>query len=316
MSNKKIIVTGGAGFIGSNLVSALLKKENKIYVFDNFSTGKDFNLDNKNPNLRIYNQELTHNFKLWPQIEADEIYHFAANADVRGGQYNREIDFEQNLKVTKSICDYAVLNGIKKVVFASSATVYGEPLIFPTPEKNKSRQTSIYGASKLAAESFIEAYSEYGDFKSYIFRFVSWTGPRYSHGVIYDFVKKLKKDPYNLEILGDGRQTKSYLDVDDGVEGVIKLSNIDIDKSIVYNLGHDDKINVIDLANIVIKEMGLANVNFTFAGGSRGWVGDSPLVHLDTNLAKSHGWRANISLENTIKRTVNYLLKDEKRLFR
>ena len=168
----------------------------------------------------------------------------------------------------------------------------------------------------MAAESFIEAYSEYKDFKSYIFRFVSWTGPRYSHGVIYDFIKKLKKDPKRLEILGDGNQTKSYLDVLDGINGVLSLSNVDIDKSIVFNLGHDDKINVIDLANIVIKEMNLENVEFYFSGGKRGWVGDSPLVHLDTSLAKSYGWHANISLEDTIKRTVNYLMEDNKRIFR
>lgn len=313
---KKIIITGGAGFIGSNIVNELSKEDNIIYIFDNFSTGRFENIPNNNKRIILHQFDLREDITSWPQIKADIIYHFAANADVKGGEKNRNIDFEQNLSVTKSVCDYSVLNKIRKFVFSSSATVYGEPKLFPTPESYVSSQTSVYGASKLSAESFIQAYSEYGEFKSCIFRFVSWTGPGYSHGVIYDFVKKLIKNPARLEILGDGKQTKSYLDVYDGVRGVIKLSEASSLKTKTYNLGHIETMNVIDLAKIIIKEMNLKDVELVFTGGEKGWIGDAPFVHLDTSLANQNGWKPEISINDSIVRTVKYLLDDKKRLFR
>ena len=314
---KSIIVTGGAGFIGSNIVKYLysLGKNYTIHIFDNLSTGRVENIL-IDKNIIFHEIDLRSNISQWPQINAIEIYHFAANADVRGGESNRNIDLEQNLLVTKSVCDYAVFNKIKKLIFASSATVYGEPKIFPTPEETSASQTSVYGASKLAAESFIQAYSEYGEFESYIFRFVSWTGIGYSHGVIYDFVNKLLKDPTRLEILGDGKQTKSYLDVSDGIRGVFNLSRTSDKKTNTFNLGHHQTMNVIDLAKIVTKQMQLENVDFIFTGGSRGWIGDSPFVHLDTKLANDNGWIPEISIDESIIRTVKYLLEDKKRLFR
>lgn len=314
---KNIIVTGGAGFIGSNIVRYLhdLRKDFIIHIFDNLSTGRIENvLIDKD--IIFHEIDLRLDINKWPQIHASEIYHFAANADVRGGENNRNIDLEQNVLVTKSICDYAVVNKIKKLIFASSATVYGEPKIFPTPEETSATQTSVYGASKLAAESYIQAYSEYGEFDSYIFRFVSWTGVGYSHGVIYDFVNKLLKDPHRLEILGDGKQTKSYLDVSDGIRGVFDLSRKSDNKTTTYNLGHHQTMNVIDLAKIIIKQMQLENVEFIFTGGNRGWIGDSPFVHLDTELANNKGWIPKVSIHESIIRTVDYLLEDKKRLFR
>ena len=220
---QNILVTGGAGFIGSNLVSELLKNnQNRVYVFDNLSTGRLENLELKNPLLFFFNIDLLSNYEDWPVISnLNYLYHLSANADVRGGVQDREIDFKQNVIVTKSVCDYAKTNNCKHLVFASSATVYGEPDIFPTPESSFLRQTSIYGASKLAGEAFVQAYSEYADFKSSIFRFVSWIGVGYSHGVIYDFYKKLVLNPKELEILGDGNQSKSFLDVQDGVRGIL-----------------------------------------------------------------------------------------------
>ena len=193
------IVTGGAGFIGANVVSSLLKKGFNVHVFDNLSTGNLKNLDLSK--LKFYKFDLKENFKNWPKINASKIFHFAANADVRGGLFNYDIDFNENLMVTKNVCDYAVECKIKNLIFASSATVYGEPSVFPTPENCISSQTSLYGASKLSCESFIQAYSNYGLFRSTIFRFVSWIGRGYSHGVIYDFVEKLLCNTEFLEIL-------------------------------------------------------------------------------------------------------------------
>ena len=308
------IVTGGAGFIGANLVSALLKKGFNVYVFDNLSTG---NIKNLNQDLiTFYEIELKDDFKKWPKIKATYLFHFAANADVRGGLLNHEVDLNENLLVTKNCCDYAVLNKISNFIFASSATVYGEPNLFPTPEDVCYPQTSLYGASKISCEAFIQAYSNYGYFKSTIFRFVSWIGKGYSHGVIYDFVQKLLNNSNELEILGDGNQIKSYLDVRDGLLGVLDISEIQNSNSAVFNLGHDEKMNVLDLANIVCDEMNLTKVKYRFTGGERGWIGDSPMVHLDTSKAKELGWFPQIKIEEGIRETVRYLLTEESRRFR
>ena len=312
--NSEVIITGGAGFIGANLVKALLNKGFKIHVFDNLSTGniKNLPLDK----IEFYNIDLKKSWHTWPSIQASHIYHLAANADVRGGFKDHHIDLNENLLVTKNVCDYSIKNDIRNFIFSSSATVYGEPDIFPTPESLISNQTSLYGASKISCEAFIQAYSNYGYFKSTIFRFVSWTGYGYSHGVIYDFVKKLLKNSSKLEILGDGKQVKSYLDVKDGLDGVINIPNINNEVSSVFNLGHYETMNVRDLADIVCDEMDLNKVNYEFAGGERGWIGDSPQVHLDTKKATSYGWAPKITIENSIRNTVKYLLSSDSKRFR
>ena len=312
-----ILVTGGAGFIGSNLVSELLKNnQNRVYVFDNLSTGRLENLELKNPLLFFFNIDLLSNYEDWPVISnLDYLYHLSANADVRGGVQDREIDFKQNVIVTKSVCDYAKTNNCKHLVFASSATVYGEPDIFPTPESSFLRQTSIYGASKLAGEAFVQAYSEYADFKSSIFRFVSWIGVGYSHGVIYDFYKKLVRNPKELEILGDGNQSKSFLDVQDGVRGIIDLTKHDKNTEI-FNLGHTEVMNINQLAKIICNYLKLNNTKFIYTGSKRGWIGDSPLVHLDISKANSFGWVPKVSIQKGIINTLNFLTANKENIYR
>lgn len=312
--NSEVIVTGGAGFIGANIVKSLLSKGFKVHVFDNLSTGNIKNLPLEM--IQLYNLDLKNDWRTWPKIKASSIYHFAANADVRGGINDHNVDMNENLLVTKNACDFSIANKIKNFIFASSATVYGEPDIFPTPENYFTKQTSLYGASKISCEAFIQAYSNYGYFKSTIFRFVSWIGYGYSHGVIYDFVKKLLKNKTKLDILGDGKQVKSYLDVRDGVNGVINISELHNEKSLIFNLGHFETMNVRDLADIVCDEMNLSQVEYKFTGGERGWIGDSPLVHLETKEAKKYGWTATISIEDSIRDTVRYLLSEDERRFR
>ncbi len=313
---RKILVTGGAGFIGSNLINELLKEDNIIFVFDNLSTGRLQNLQLQNKNLSFYQLDLMSHIKDWPVInELDYIFHFSANADVSGGAENRDIDLQQNLLVTKSVCDYAKINKSKHVVFASSAAVYGEPEIFPTPEDSRTKQTSMYGASKLASEAFIQAYSEYGDFKSSIFRFVSWIGHGYSHGVIYDFYKKLQLNKSYLDILGDGTQRKSFLDVSDGVKGIISLIKHD-NKSEIFNLGHNEIMSVRDLADIVCQSLQIGDIKYNFSNQQRGWIGDSPLVLLDTSKAKSYGWEPKVSIKQGILNTINYLKQDKTNIYR
>jgi len=209
-----------------------------------------------------------------------------------------------------SVLEAMRVQSVKEIVFTSSATVYGEPGRFPTPEDQPLIQTSLYGASKLAAEALIQAYGEYFGIRSWCFRFVSWIGERYSHGVVRDFVQKLIRNPKELEILGDGEQRKSYLHVADGVRGIFSaMENLKGRKN-VLNLGHVEFMNVKDLANLVCEEMGLRDVAYRFSGGPRGWLGDSPLVLLDISKIQETGFQPQISIEEGIRRTVRYLLEN------
>ena len=317
MKNKTIMVVGGAGFIGSHIVDHLIHLEANVIVYDNLSTGNPYYIKHQAENIRFIKGDILETAKLTKAMEGVAVvFHLAANADVRGGIENTRIDLEQNVLGTHSVLEAMKNQQVRKIAFSSSATVYGEPDVFPTPENYELIQTSVYGASKLAGEAYIEAYCEYYDMQSFIFRFVSWIGERYSHGVIYDFVKKLQNNPNQLEILGNGLQKKSYLYVKDGVTGIFKAMEVFKKKKNIFNLGHTDYIPVTDLAGIVIDEMGLKNVEFRFTGGDRGWIGDSPLVSLDVSKLNNNGWRAETSLEEGIRRTTRYLLDNPETLVR
>lgn len=306
----KAFVTGGAGFIGSNLADELLKRNYIVVVYDNFSTGQrefvEHNLSNSN--YTLVEADILDKSKLIESSKGcDIVFHFQANADVRGGEQNTMIDVEQNIIGTHNVLEALRINGIKKIAFASSATVYGEPELIPTPENIAPIQTSIYGASKFSAEALIQSYCEYFDIKSWIFRFVSFMGPRYTHGVIFDFMKKLQDNPSVLHILGDGSQRKSYLHVADGVNAILLAIEKSQDKTNIFNLGNREWINVVDLANILCKTLELKNVKYTFSGGIRGWKGDTPFVHLDIQKISSLGWKPHYSVEETIIDTIKYL---------
>ncbi len=306
----KAFITGGAGFIGSNLADLLLQRGHEVVVYDNFSTGqKDFvkhQLDNKK--YKLVNADVLDLKKLKNAMKgADTVFHFQANADVRGGIENTQIDVEQNITGTHHVLECMRMNNIKKIAFASSATVYGEPEQIPTPENIAPVQTSIYGASKYAAEGLIQAYCEYFDMQNWIFRFVSFMGPRYTHGVIYDFMKKLHENPGELYILGDGTQRKSYLHVHDGIEAILLAVQRANNKTNIFNLGNREYINVTDLADIVCEALGLEDVKYTYAGGIRGWKGDTPFVNLDIRRISELGWNPKYSVKDTIIETVKYL---------
>ncbi len=310
---KTALVTGGAGFIGSHVVDHLLSLGSEVIVYDNFSTGYQINLAGQaaNPKLRIVRGDTLDLPSLETAMKgADTVFHFQANADVRGGIKQTRIDLEQNTISTWNVLDAMRTTDAKTLVFASSATVYGEPDIFPTPENIPLIQTSLYGASKAAGECMIQAYAEYFGLRTLCFRFVSWIGPRYSHGVVVDFLKKLRANPQELEILGDGNQQKSYLDVRDGIAGIfLALAKAESPKSI-FNLGHDDFINVLEVARMVIEEAGLKDVSLRTTGGKRGWLGDSPTVHLDTERMKQIGWAPKIPIESGIRATVRHLIEN------
>jgi UDP-glucose 4-epimerase len=306
----RAFVTGGGGFIGSHIVDRLAQTVAGVTIYDNFSSGQEQFICHHagNPAIRVVRADVLDHERLKKEMAGcDVVFHFQANADVRGGMTRTQIDLQQNTIATWNVLEAMRTNEIKHIVFASSATVYGEPEIFPTPESYAPIQTSLYGASKLSCEAMIQAYSEYFGITCHIFRFVSWIGERYSHGVIFDFVKKLRRTPRVLEVLGDGKQRKSYLDVVDGVDGIFYALEHSKERKNVFNLGHDASMNVLDLADIIVDELGLGRVEYLATGGERGWLGDSPFVHLDTSKLKTLGWRPHVSIEQGIRNTVQYL---------
>ena len=314
----RAFITGGAGFIGSNLADRLLEKKYEVVVFDDFSSGQmqfvEHNL--KNPLYILTEGDVLDKADLSNAMrDCDIVFHFQANADVKGGMKNTNIDVEQNIIGTHNVLEAMKINDIKHIVFASSATVYGEPEQIPTPENIAPVQTSLYGASKYAAEALIQAYCEYFEIRCWIFRFVSFMGPRYSHGVIFDFLKKLKDDPSHLHILGDGTQRKSYLHVSDGINAILLALEKATEKINIFNLGNKEWINVKDLADIVCATLGFDNVNYIFEGGIRGWKGDSPFVHLDIAKISSLGWNPVYSVKDTIIKTIRFLLENEDLLY-
>jgi UDP-glucose 4-epimerase len=309
----KVIVTGCAGFIGSNLVDHLLKKGKQVQGIDNFKTGRIEFLDEafSNPNFKFKNVDLFTNNSLVDSFQGYEIlYHFAANADIRFGYQNPRKDLEQNTIVTHNVLEAARLAGINKIVFASTGSIYGESKIIPTPENSPFPiQTSLYGASKLAAEGLIQAYSETFGIQAWIFRFVSILGPRYSHGHVYDFYKQLLVNPKLLKVLGDGSQRKSYLHVDDCLKGI----DIGIDKSDekinIFNLGIDGTCSIKDSINWITKSLRI-NPRIEFEKKDRGWVGDNPHIHLDIGKLSKLGWQPKNSIEQSVVDTVKFLEKN------
>ena len=304
------LVTGAAGFVGSHVVDRLLAEGVAVTGYDNFSTGQENFLQHLrgNPRFRLVRGDILDEASLQAAMTgADFVFHLAANADVRSGQANPRIDLEQNTVGTHRVLEAMRKTGVRRIAFTSSATVYGEPEIFPTPEDCPLIQTSTYGASKAAAEQFIEAYAEFYDFRAWIFRFVSFLGERYPHGVVFDFLKKLRANPAEMEILGDGTQRKSYLHVEDALNGFFTaIGKADGAKNI-FNVGNDEYLDVARVAGIVCECAGLSGVRYRFTGGVRGWKGDSPFVHLDTVRLQKLGWRPRVNIPEAIRRTVAYL---------
>ena len=311
---KKIIVTGCAGFIGSNLVDHLLSIGYKVIGVDNFSTGQrrflDLALSNSNFNLLEVDlldlDSLKSSF-----YGGDLFFHLAANADVRFGTDHPQKDLEQNTIATHNVLEAMRSNGIKKIAFSSTGSVYGESPIIPTPEDGPFPiQTSLYGASKAACEGLISAYCEGFGFQSWIFRFVSILGERYTHGHIFDFYQKLKKDPASLVVLGNGKQRKSYLYVQDCIDAIMLAVESADEKVNIFNLGVDGYVKVDDSIGWICQELGVSP-RLEYSGGDRGWIGDNPFIFLDTKKIQALGWKPKFDIEQGVIRTVQYLKNNE-----
>ena len=304
------IVTGCAGFIGSNLVDRLLHDGHSVTGVDNFSTGQMEFLAgaNANPNFQLYKIDLLDLESLEGAFRnADIVFHLAANADVRFGTENPRRDLEQNTIATHNVLEAMRKNEIKKIVFSSTGSVYGEADLVPTPETSSFPiQTSLYGASKAAGEGLISAYCEGFDFQAWIFRFVSILGNRYTHGHVFDFYQKLAADPNHLLVLGNGKQKKSYLCVEDCLNAMLLAIEKAQDRVNIFNLGLNEYCEVNDSISWICKELGV-NPKLQFTGGSRGWVGDNPFIFLDTSRIQALGWVPNHSIKDGILQTLSYL---------
>lgn len=311
---QNILVTGCAGFIGSTFVDRLISEGHYVVGVDNFSTGQRRFLEGalRSPNFKLIESDLLDLDALKKAFAGGEmVFHLAANADVRFGTDHPRRDLEQNTIATYNVLEAMRANGIKKIAFSSTGSVYGEAAVIPTPEDGPFPiQTSLYGASKAACEGLISAYCEGFGFQSWIFRFVSILGERYTHGHIFDFYQKLMKDPTQLEVLGNGKQRKSYLYVQDCIDAILVATQKADAKVNIFNLGVDGYCEVNNSIGWISKELGVAP-ELKYTGGERGWIGDNPFIFLDTKKINTLGWKPKVSIEEGVIKTVEYLRANE-----
>ena len=306
----KVFVTGAAGFVGSNLVDRILSEGHDVVGYDNFSTGRlEFLATANNSHaFTLRRGDLLDFDALRDAMKGCErVFHLAANADVRFGLEHPRKDLEQNTIATSNVLEAMRANGVSLIAFASTGSVYGEPTVFPTPEDAPFPvQTSLYAASKIAAEALISAYCEGYGIRGFIFRFVSILGPRYTHGHVFDFYKQLLAHPETLHVLGNGRQKKSYLYVHDCIDAMLLAVEKSSGSVNIFNLGTNEYCQVVDSIRWITDHLGLSP-KLTYAGGERGWVGDSPFIFLDCSRIRSFGWKPRLSIQEGVVQTLEYL---------
>lgn len=310
----RALVTGGAGFIGSHMVDRLLADGHSVIAYDNFSTGQEQFLGEaaRHPCFTLVRGDLLETRSLTRAMKGSNVvFHFAANADLRFGTDHPDRDVQQNTIATFNVLEAMRSNGVRRIAFASTGSVYGEPQVHPTPEEAPFPvQTSLYGASKLAGEALIQAYCEGFAFQGYIFRFVSILGERYSHGHVFDFYKRLRENAAELAVLGNGKQRKSYLYVHDCLEAIFFAMSRATARVNIFNLGTDQYCEVDQSIGWITRELGVRPA-LNYTGGERGWVGDSPFIFLDCRRIRSLGWKPRLTIEEGIVRTLRYLQSNQ-----
>ena len=309
---QRVCVTGGAGFIGSTLADYLSRAGAEVVIVDDFRTGRREFLTEllERPGTQLIEGDVLDSSVLERAFAGcDWVFHLQANADVRHGLEHPTRDLEQNTVATSRVLEAMRATGVKRIAFSSTGSVYGEPEVFPTPEDAPFPvQTSLYAASKLAGEGLIAAYATGFGFTGVIFRFVSLLGERYTHGHVFDFYCALKRDPSRLRVLGDGRQQKSYLYVQDCVSAVMTAAlahEADAGTTHIYNLGTEETVTVDRSLENILTHLGLSP-EIEYAGGRRGWVGDSPLIQLDCTRIRSLGWEPTLSIAQATARTLDW----------
>lgn len=310
----RILVTGAAGFIGSTLVDRLLSLGHTVVGVDNFSTGQPEFLTGAqgNPLFILRRHDLLDLSSLVESTAGvDLAVHLAANADVRFGPDHPGRDLEQNIIATWNVLEAMRRNGVKRIAFSSTGSVYGESAVIPTPEDAPFPiQTSLYGASKVSAEGLIAAYCESFGFEGFIYRFVSILGERYTHGHVLDFYKALRNDPTRLRVLGNGSQRKSYLYVQDCIDAILLTLEKAKEKVNIFNLGTNEYCQVNDSIRWITSHLAVSPA-LEYAGGDRGWIGDNPFIFLDTKKVRSLGWEPKLSIQQAVIKTVEYLQQNQ-----
>lgn len=311
LKNLKIFITGGAGFIGSNLVDRLIKN-NKITVYDNLTSGEKSYLKEylERKNFKLIVGDLLDFKKLKKSIKNhDFVFHLASNPDIAKSLKDPNLDLKQGIISAFNVLEAMRLAGVRKIVFTSGSGVYGDQGTKYTAEDfGPLLPVSMYGASKLAAEAVISAFCHLYDMQSWIFRPANIVGRNQTHGVCYDFIKKLKKDQKRLEILGDGTQSKSYLYIDDFINALILAIEKSNDVVNLFNVSLNSFTNVKTIAKTVAEEMGLKKVSFKYTGGSKGWKGDVPKVRMDTKKINKLGWKPKFNSDQAIRKSTRNLL--------
>lgn len=316
---QRAFVTGAAGFIASNLVDHLLASGSSVVGWDNFSTGQERFLESAlaSPRFQLVRGDTLDRDGLARAMKGcDIVYHLAANADVRDGWSHPDKDLQQNTIATFNVLEAMRASGVRRIVFSSTGSVYGEALVtpdHPTPENEGFPiQTSLYAASKVAGEALISAYAEGGQLdEAYLFRFVSILGERYTHGHVFDFYRQLLEHPDWLRILGNGRQRKSYLYVGDCIRAIQQVVTLATAREAchrtqVYNLGTAEYVEVNDSVQTLCSTLGLSP-ELRYTGGDRGWIGDNPFIFLDTKKIQATGWKPTCSIREGIVRTLRWL---------
>jgi len=309
----RYFVTGGAGFIGSHLVDRLLDM-GAVTVYDNLSSGKkEFICQHSGkPGFQFIQADILDRARLFAAMAgSDAVCHLSFNPDVRIGQRDTEVDLQQGIIATYNVLETMRQQGIGKIIFASSSVVYGETSGEPVFEDYGPLQPiSLYGAAKLASEGLITAFCHLFSMQAWVFRFANVVGPRATHGVIYDFIRKLKKNSQEMEILGDGKQAKSYIHVDDCVDGMLygwQHSDAQVN---VFNLGNHDVVDVTTIARMILEQMGLSEVALKYTGGRRGWPGDVPRICLETSRMEKLGWKPKRASKEAVSQAIKEILAE------
>jgi UDP-glucose 4-epimerase len=309
----RVFIAGGAGFIGSHMAHDVLTKTNAcVTIFDNFSSGQEWHLGPHldGDRLTIVRGDLKDREAVKKAVAgSDRVYHYASNPDIAKAMAQPDVDFWEGTYLTQNLLEAMRQTGVNELIYASGSGVYGDTgELAVTEDYSPMQPISPYGASKLACEAMIHAYTHMFDMKARVFRFANVVGGRQTHGVAYDFINRLRKNPEELSILGDGMQSKSYIHVEDVIRAKQYFASRDKERYTYYHLATGDYLTVREIADLVTEEMGLKNVKYVFSGGDRGWKGDVPIVRFDLTKVHNAGWKAERSSREAMRDAIRKML--------